>query len=228
MLRSTLVRVWAGEKRKTFWRLTTCLPFAVVTWHSCHRTLRWFAFSTASSTRTSPCPQKRSWPFLSGIRVYGASSMGALRAAETQSLGMVGVGEIFAMFLDGVLDGDDEVALVYEPHTYRNLSEPLVNLRRALDMAVACKVLNPTEKDHLVAQMKSCYFPYRSYAALQQLSPVLRDFFKQCTLPDLKRDDARELLLTVSKSVNQACAGRSLLDRNISGTLPTQPIEKAH
>ena len=59
-----------------------------------------------------------------GVKVFGASSMGALRAVETERFGTVGVGAVFAMFRDGVLDGDDEVALVYDPETYRKLSEP--------------------------------------------------------------------------------------------------------
>jgi hypothetical protein len=35
-----------------------------------------------------------------GIHVYGASSMGALRAAELHTFGMVGVGRIFEMYRD--------------------------------------------------------------------------------------------------------------------------------
>src|ERR1700748_2374474 len=50
-----------------------------------------------------------------GIQVFGAASMGALRAAETYMFGTIGVGEIFRMFRDRVLDADDEVAVTYEP-----------------------------------------------------------------------------------------------------------------
>jgi hypothetical protein len=56
---------------------------------------------------------------------------------------------MFAMFRDGTLDGDDEVALVYEPETYRKLSEPLVNLRCALDMAAEAKIIDEQERDRL-------------------------------------------------------------------------------
>ena len=132
-----------------------------------------------------------------GIKVYGASSMGALRAAELHSLGMEGVGEIFAMFRDGVLDADDEIALIYEAGTYRKLSEPLVNLRHVLKIALAERVIDETEMNHLVSQMKACYFPDRSYKALQRLCPKLEDFFRRATLPDVKRDDARKLLLAI-------------------------------
>jgi len=129
-----------------------------------------------------------------GVNVFGASSMGALRAAETYTLGTIGIGKIFAMFRDGILDGDDEVALVYEPETYRKLSEPLVNLRCALDMAVGAKIIDEEERDRLVLQMKSYYFPDRSHKALQRLCPALASYFRNSVLPDVKRDDALELL----------------------------------
>lgn len=135
-----------------------------------------------------------------GVKVFGASSMGALRAAETYHLGTIGIGKVFAMFRDGILDGDDEVALVYEPETYRKLSEPLVNLRCALDMAAEAKIISGKERDGLVSQMKSYYFPERSHKALQHLCPVLNSYFRDSVLPDVKRDDALELLVAMRKA----------------------------
>lgn len=136
-----------------------------------------------------------------GVTVFGASSMGALRAAETWKLGMIGVGQIFAMFRDGILDADDEVALIYERDTYRKLSEPLVNIRAALDTAAAAGVIDEQEKNNLLFRMKSLYFPERSHHALQAISPRLRDFFKTNPLPDVKRDDALEMLHTIRAHV---------------------------
>src|SRR5258706_16458010 len=48
-----------------------------------------------------------------GVHVIGSSSMGALRAAELHSFGMKGIGKIFEAYRDGVLDADDEVAVVH-------------------------------------------------------------------------------------------------------------------
>jgi TfuA protein len=132
-----------------------------------------------------------------GVTVCGASSMGALRAAETWKLGTIGVGRIFTMYRDGILDADDEVALIYERDTYRKLSEPLVNLRSALDMALAAGVIDEEEKNDLLLRLKSLYFPERSHHALQAMSPKLRDYFKTTPLPDVKRDDALQLLHTI-------------------------------
>ena len=50
-----------------------------------------------------------------GITVVGASSMGALRAAEMDTLGMTGIGRIYHMYKDGTITSDDEVALVFDP-----------------------------------------------------------------------------------------------------------------
>ena len=150
-----------------------------------------------------------------GIQVFGASSMGALRAAEIHRYGMIGVGEIFRMFRDGILDGDDEVALVYDRNSYRHFSEPLVNLRRALELALAEHVIDQEHMESLILQMKRLYFPDRSYRALQALCPRLGDFLRSISLPDVKRDDARELLLAIKTVRGQECiaADANVADR---------------
>lgn len=132
-----------------------------------------------------------------GVTVCGASSMGALRAAETHKLGTIGVGKIFEMYRDGILDADDEVALVYDPHTFRKLSEPLVNLRAALSLAAASHIIDEHEKSSLTLRLKSLYFPDRSLRALYAMSPKLHTFFTHTPPPDPKRDDALTLLHTL-------------------------------
>jgi hypothetical protein len=79
----------------------------------------------------------------SGAQVYGASSMGALRAAELHPFGMIGVGRIFTAYAEGRLLGDDEVALAHAPAEldWRPLSEPLVNVRATLQSAVRRRIL---------------------------------------------------------------------------------------
>jgi hypothetical protein len=67
--------------------------------------------------------------------VYGAASMGALRAAELDYLGMIGIGQIYEWYRDGVTEDDAEVALNYALHngTYRLLSVPLVDIRAGVE-----------------------------------------------------------------------------------------------
>ena len=82
-----------------------------------------------------------------GVRVVGASSMGALRAAELHTLGMEGVGEVYRMYRDGILVSDDEVALAFDPETCIALSEPLENIRATLARAEEERML---ERGHRV------------------------------------------------------------------------------
>jgi hypothetical protein len=141
-----------------------------------------------------------------GIKVYGSSSIGALRAAETHVYGMIGVGEIFELYRDGLIDGDDEVALIYDPDTYRSLSEPLVNIRFALKTAVLEGLIDSSKADEIVKEIKNIYFPSRSYRAVSERCPGLRDFLYQ-RRPDQKREDAALLLHTISNAANRVLPG---------------------
>jgi YcaO-like protein with predicted kinase domain len=78
------------------------------------------------------------WAMDQGIRVYGAASMGALRAAELAPCGMIGVGRIFEMYRDGELVDDDEVAALHGPEEldFIAMTEPMVSLRAALSRTV--------------------------------------------------------------------------------------------
>jgi hypothetical protein len=98
-----------------------------------------------------------------GVRVVGASSMGALRAAEMDTLGMTGIGEVYRMYKSGELISDDEVALIFDPETGLSLSEPLINIRFTLKRAKDEGVLSGDEHDALLAAARSVFYPGRSY-----------------------------------------------------------------
>ncbi|WP_432967392.1 TfuA-like protein [Dactylosporangium sp. CA-233914] len=104
-----------------------------------------------------------------GCAVAGSSSMGALRAAEMWRFGMRGIGEVFRLYAEGVIDGDDEVAMAYAPaeEGYRALSEPLVNIRLALRDAGAAGVISPAEEQSLVDFARRLPFRSRSYRAIR-------------------------------------------------------------
>src|SRR5258706_778220 len=71
--------------------------------------------------------------------IYGASSIGALRAAELNDLGMIVIGQIYQWYLDGVTEDDSEVALSYavrdslDGPIYFPSSVPLVDIRAAVE-----------------------------------------------------------------------------------------------
>lgn len=99
----------------------------------------------------------------SGIRVIGSSSMGALRAAELDSLGMEGVGRIYSLYHDGTLVSDDEVALVFDPETFLPLSDPLVNIRCTLRHAVEEGIISPEVQEHCLRTAQALFYPERTY-----------------------------------------------------------------
>jgi hypothetical protein len=137
-----------------------------------------------------------------GVRVIGASSMGALRAAELDGLGMVGVGTVYALYRDGVLVSDDEVALVYDPETGTALSEPLINIRCTLKKAEEEGVIGHEAASAILAIAASLYFPDRVWDSIfQEAESVLsggeiRDLaaFVSSRGVDQKRKDAIKAL----------------------------------
>jgi hypothetical protein len=146
-----------------------------------------------------------------GVAVIGGSSMGALRAAELSSLGMKGVGTIFDLYANGTIEGDDEVALVFDPETLQALSEPLVNIRVNLDEAKRRRLITPAAREHLLEAMRATYFPRRTIPALlaladELLSPEktarLRSFVENDYI-DVKKKDAIEVLTIVESAVGK-------------------------
>ena len=104
----------------------------------------------------------------SGVLVYGASSMGALRAAETSSFGMVGIGKVYQMYAVRELNDDDEVALVHGPADadYYAMSEPMVNLRMTFKHAQEKGVIDALTCEKLTAVAKSLYYPDRKFSLI--------------------------------------------------------------
>jgi hypothetical protein len=98
-----------------------------------------------------------------GVKVLGASSMGALRAAELDVYGMEGVGMIYEAYKNGRLVSDDEVALTFDPFSLEPSSEPLVNIRFNLDLAWQLDVISASTKDRLFHCALVRYFPERTY-----------------------------------------------------------------
>jgi len=106
------------------------------------------------------------WALNEGIHVFGSASMGALRAVELAPFGMVGVGAIFEAYRDGVLEDDDEVALVHGPKEtgYRAGSDPMVNIRATLVKARDSGVLDDPVRATLEQIAKGLYYAERSFA----------------------------------------------------------------
>jgi hypothetical protein len=148
------------------------------------------------------------WAMAQGIHVFGAASIGALRAAELDVFGMGGIGRIYEQFRDGVLEDDDEVAVLHGPEEllYPPLTEAMVNMRATFDEAARIGMLTPDVAARLTAIAKSLFYKERTYdavlarAAASGLSATtLRDV--AAWLPsnriDQKRRDADALLAAI-------------------------------
>jgi hypothetical protein len=143
-----------------------------------------------------------------GIHVYGASSLGALRAAETAAFGMVGVGEVFRQYASGELIDDDDVALAHgeADSGFRPASEPMVNLRKTFERARDEGILDEELCRRWIAVAKAIYFPDRTMAAVLQRAAaegIPRAVVERATrfmttsYVDVKRQDAVLMLRTM-------------------------------
>jgi hypothetical protein len=134
-----------------------------------------------------------------GIAVYGAASMGALRAAELAPFGMIGVGAIYRDYARGRLVADDEVAVAHLPaeYGYRAISDALVNIRYGLARAVKQRIIPAALEGRLVELARGRFYRERSWAQLivdAGLEGRTRDRLAAWSKPDRKADDARQLL----------------------------------
>ncbi|MBS7257881.1 MULTISPECIES: TfuA-related McrA-glycine thioamidation protein [Methanobrevibacter] len=134
-----------------------------------------------------------------GVKVYGSSSMGALRASELDVLGMEGIGYCYNEYASGNVTSDDDVAVMLDSETLEALSVPLISMNYVFTNAVAENIITKEEKDELIKITKETYYPKRNYAQTLSQSSLdadkkgkLIDFIR--TSKDIKKEDAKELL----------------------------------
>jgi hypothetical protein len=138
-----------------------------------------------------------------GVAVWGAASMGALRAAELAPYGMIGVGAIYRAYRRGELVADDEVAVAHLPaeHGFRAVSDALVSIRFALARAP----ITPRTRDRLIELARARFYRERTWTNLladaraaglpgRQLAAL-----EAWPKPDRKAADARLLLARLAR-----------------------------
>lgn len=149
-----------------------------------------------------------------GIRVYGASSMGALRACELSVFGMIGIGKIYEQYSHGILTDDDEVAVLHQSgiHHYKPITDAMVNIRETLSLAYNSKIINGKLKNELLDATKKTFYQQRRFNNIchefaknthTELGIYkLIEWIKQGNYCNQKRLDAIECLLTVKNQLN--------------------------
>ena len=134
--------------------------------------------------------------------------MGALRASELDSLGMQGIGYCYNQYASGIIDSDDDVAVMLDSESLEALSVPLISMDYVFANAVSENILTQDEKDELVEISKSTFYPKRNYA--NTLAQSSLDDGKKSELinyiresEDIKKQDAEELLNFIKNYINE-------------------------
>lgn len=135
------------------------------------------------------------------VKVYGASSMGALRAADLWRVGMIGHGKIYEWYRDGITEDDSEVAVLYaldSKGNYHSQSVPIVDVRATL-IGVSKKLqIGIDHQEALLAAAKSIHFTRRNRDQLARVwSGILGEPIAQSLANNLwnqKAEDASALL----------------------------------
>lgn len=144
-----------------------------------------------------------------GVRVFGAASMGALRAAECADFGMVGVGAVFEDYRSGRREDDSDVAQLHAPAElgYAPLTLPLVNVDATLEALVVNGEITPPEHAALARSARALFFKRRTRAAVAEgagiADPGRTRWIREALLRravDRKRADALLLLSLVKET----------------------------
>jgi hypothetical protein len=145
------------------------------------------------------------------VVVFGSSSLGALRAVELKKFGIIGIGKIFELFLKGIIDSDDEVAVTFTGYAgYK--SDALIDIRYNLFLALKNNIIDNYTKKIILRISKNTYFPYRTYNDILDESKKIfpsqknqiEDFEEYLTKNkrSLKEKDAIELLKHVKQQLH--------------------------
>jgi hypothetical protein len=154
------------------------------------------------------------WAMSRGIHVFGSASIGALRAAELAAFGMEGVGTIFELYCEGMLEDDDEVAVAHGPPETGFIagSEAMVNIRQTLRKAEQLGVISKELRAALEKIGKELFYPDRSYALILRCAlesglpkgPLTRlRRWLPCGQVNQKREDALSMLRLMSRRLAQ-------------------------
>ena len=136
------------------------------------------------------------------VRVLGAASMGALRAAECAPFGMVPVGVVAERYISGDITDDADVAQIHGPPELGclPLSEALVNFEATQEVALGAGALSAADARRLGCSARRIFFKNRTLREIvdqagfsashgDAIIDVLKAHWR-----DIKREDATALV----------------------------------
>jgi hypothetical protein len=111
-----------------------------------------------------------------GVEVFGAASMGALRAAELYTYGMKGIGKVYEWYVSGLVQADDEVALLHGPEIngYPRLTIACVELRATCYRLVDIGELTSSEARQVIDAANGICFEDRFLDVICDCIPTKR------------------------------------------------------
>ena len=101
-----------------------------------------------------------------GCHVYGAASIGALRAAEFGRFGVQGVGVVYHWYRHGEIYRDDEVVVAMDSETFESHCDPMVNLRYACLVCMSEGSLEGVLAERILDIYGGYHFSERRYPRL--------------------------------------------------------------
>jgi hypothetical protein len=151
-----------------------------------------------------------------GIAVFGAASMGALRAAECADFGMIGVGRVFGDYAQGRRRSDGDVAMVHAPAAlgYRPLTEALVDMDETVARLQAAGKIAPALARQLGKAASVLHFKDRTWPQVLAIADI----------PSDEKDQLAALLRTHRASIKTEDA-LALIDRlRALSPVPVPPV----
>lgn len=134
----------------------------------------------------------------SGVKVFGASSMGALRAAECAEFGMKPVGQIAEAFTSGELVADADVAVLHGPEELGcpPVTLAMVDVRATISLMHQRRLIDRATAAAILLAAENLFFKHRTTAKLfegLESGRTLKQSFADCFFSQ-KTADGKQLV----------------------------------
>ena len=152
------------------------------------------------------------WALTKGVWVVGGASMGALRAAELHSFGMIPVGWVAERFISGELVADEEVAVAHldGDNGWRAVSDALVSIRATITDAELADVVSADEGKVFLSAARALHYTERVWptildGASDTVNSAFVERFRRWLVDhrrNIKAEDARAVLERVVEQIS--------------------------
>ena len=129
-----------------------------------------------------------------GWKIWGLSSMGAIRAAEMDIFGMQGFGKVYDQYVRDEDFSDDEVTLLHDlDYPFTPLSLPMVQIRGFIESLVDKELINQLDAQSIVDSIKNTWYGSRTKQKLSEcLSTILDEKIVMIELEYLEHFDVKK------------------------------------